>query len=76
MFESLENEITEKETAPMVSYFWKGLALFLLGVIAGLVVSPVKNGVTIGCNNKISKDSCADHFDDDDDGYEDEGVKF
>ena len=36
-----------------VSYFWKGLALFLLGVIIGLFVSPIKKGVTIGCNNKI-----------------------
>ena len=78
------------ENVCTVSYFWKGLALFLLGVIIGFVVSPVKKGVTIGCNNNISKDSCADHFDpdeyyddydfdDDDDGYDeldDDGVKF
>lgn len=70
-----------------VSYFWKGLALFLLGVIIGLVVSPVKKGVTIGCNNKIGKGGCNDHFDpdeyyddydfdDDEDDFDHDGVKF
>ncbi|WP_295210819.1 hypothetical protein [Ruminococcus sp.] len=79
-------ETSGTENVCTVSYFWKGLALFLLGVIIGLFVSPIKNGVTIGSNNNIRKGGCDDHFDpddyddfdydDDDDGYEDEGVKF
>lgn len=31
-------------------YFWKGFALFLLGVIIGFFISPVKKGLTVGCN--------------------------
>ena len=31
-------------------YFWKGLALFLLGIIIGFFISPVKNGLKVGCN--------------------------
>lgn len=46
-------ENCDTENNCTVSYFWKGLALFLLGVIIGLFVSPIKKGVTIGCNNKI-----------------------
>ena len=78
-----ENCCTENEYT--VSYFWKGLALFLLGVIIGLFISPIKKGVTIGCNNKIGKHNCDDHFDPDEyyDGYDfddddldDDGVKF
>ena len=37
----------------LVPYFWQCLALFLLGVIVGFIVSPVKNGVSIGNNNHI-----------------------
>ena len=37
----------------MVPYFWQCLALFLLGIIVGFIVSPVKNGVSIGNNNHI-----------------------
>lgn len=48
-------ENCDTENNCTVSYFWKGLALFLLGVIIGLFVSPIKKGVTIGCNNKIDK---------------------
>lgn len=56
-------ENCDTENNCTVSYFWKGLALFLLGVIIGLFVSPIKKGVTIGCNNKIDKGGCNDHFD-------------
>ena len=58
-------ENCDTENNCTVSYFWKGLALFLLGVIIGLFVSPIKKGVTIGCNNKIDKGGCNDHFDPD-----------
>ncbi len=56
-----------------VSYFWKGLALFLLGVILGIILAPVKNGVSIGNNNNIvggkddDDDCCEDYCDDDED---------
>ena len=73
MFENLESEITEKGTAPMVSYFWKGLALFLLGVIAGFFFAPIKKGVSFGNNNGNystfggdAVDICCDPEDDDD----------
>ena len=80
-------ETSGTENVCTVSYFWKGLALFLLGVIIGLVVSPVKKGVTIGCNNKISKGGSNDHFDpdeyyddcdfdDDEDDFDHDDVKF
>lgn len=55
-------ENCDTENNCTVSYFWKGLALFLLGVIIGLFVSPIKKGVTIGCNNKIDKGGCNDHL--------------
>ena len=47
------NEISENQK-PMVSYFWKGLALFLLGVLTGLVISPVTKGIEICCHNTDS----------------------
>ena len=46
------NEIYDKEVCtPMVGYFWKGFALFLLGVVAGFLLAPIKKGVKVGCNN-------------------------
>lgn len=46
------NELFEEEVnAPMVGYFWKGLALFLLGVVIGFMFAPIKKGVKIGCNS-------------------------
>ena len=30
-----------------------GICSFLLGIIIGLFLSPIKNGITIGCNNSI-----------------------
>lgn len=79
-------ENCDTENNCTVSCFWKGLALFLLGVIIGLFVSPIKKGVTIGCNNKIDKGGCNDHFDpdeyyddynfDDEDDFDHDGVKF
>ena len=47
-------ENCDTENNCTVSYFWKGLALFLLGVIIGLFVN----------------------FDDDEDGFDHDGVKF
>ena len=45
-------EIVESEVnTPSVGYFWKGLALFLLGVIIGFSFAPIKKGIKIGCNN-------------------------
>ena len=83
---SIFEENCDTENNCTVSYFWKGLALFLLGVIIGLFVSPIKKGVTIGCNNKIDKGGCNDHFDpdeyyddynfDDEDDFDHDGVKF
>lgn len=70
-------EIVKKETEPTVGYVWKGLALFLLGVIIGVLVSPIKNGCTIASNNRIDgskKYGADDFFDDDDD--DDEELSF
>lgn len=91
MQEFIENEITTEENKPMVSYFWKGLALFLLGVIVGILFAPIKKGVSIGNNNNIvGKDDDEDCFENccgDRDNWEDwdeysedpdddEGIKF
>ncbi|MBR1862470.1 MAG: hypothetical protein IJ806_00060 [Ruminococcus sp.] len=46
--------ITVKAEKAMVSYFWKGLALFMLGVVCGFFIAPMKNGMTIASNNAIS----------------------
>ena len=74
-------ENCDTENNCTVSYFWKGLALFLLGVIIGLFVSPIKKGVTIGCNNKIDHFDPEEYyddynFDDDEDDFDHDGVKF
>ncbi len=46
------NDIYETEfKTPMVGYFWKGFSLFLLGVIVGFLIAPIKKGVKMGCNN-------------------------
>lgn len=58
-----------------VSYFWKGLALFLLGVILGIILAPVKNGVSIGNNNNVVTNGDCDDEDDEYDEYH-EGIKF
>ena len=45
-------EIYENEVkTPMVGYCWKGLALFLLGMIMGFLLAPIKKGVNVGCDN-------------------------
>ncbi|MBO5449264.1 MAG: hypothetical protein J5994_08035 [Ruminococcus sp.] len=65
-----EMNIFEEENTPMVSYFWKGLALFLLGVLTGIVLAPVKKGVSIGNNNNIvgtNGECCCDQSDEDND---------
>ncbi|MBO4866354.1 MAG: hypothetical protein J5582_07245 [Ruminococcus sp.] len=45
--EIIDNEVK----TPSVGYFWKGLALFLFGVIIGFTFAPIKKGIKIGCNN-------------------------
>ena len=43
------------------------LCSFLLGIIVGFCWSPVKNGVTIGSNNKsFENENCAINYNDDD----------
>lgn len=83
MQEFIENEDTTEKNQPMVSYFWKGLALFLLGVIVGFLFAPLKKGVNIGNNNNIVSDDDEDDDDDyeywdeyEDDPDDDEGIKF
>lgn len=69
----MEDTEIKKETC-MVSYFWKGLALFLLGVILGVLIAPAKNGVSIGNNNNIvnhGEDDEENNSDEDDDNIED-----
>ena len=41
----------KKPAEATVSFFWKGLALFLLGVVVGFMIAPIKRGFRIGCNN-------------------------
>jgi hypothetical protein len=36
---------------PAVGYFWKGLSLFLLGVVVGFLIAPIKKGVCMGSHN-------------------------
>ena len=43
-----------KESSAAVWLF--GICAFLFGIIVGFWWSPVKNGITIGSNNKITKD--------------------
>ncbi|ADU23022.1 MULTISPECIES: hypothetical protein [Ruminococcus] len=45
--EIIDNEVK----TPSVGYFWKGLALFLLGIIIGFTFAPIKKGIKIGCDN-------------------------
>ncbi len=40
------------------------LACFLIGVITGFLVAPAKNGLNIGCNNRIN-DKPNEDFDSD-----------
>ena len=51
MKETLKNIFADEVNTPKVGYFWKGLALFLMGVVVGFYLSPIKKGVKIGCNN-------------------------
>ncbi|MBR1751044.1 MAG: hypothetical protein IJ740_09240 [Ruminococcus sp.] len=48
-----ETKVYEQEGKIYVSYGWQCLALFLLGILIGFLISPVKNGVSIGNNNHI-----------------------
>ena len=51
MKDTLKAIFDEEVNTPKVGYFWKGLALFLLGVIVGFMFAPIKKGIKIGCNN-------------------------
>ena len=51
MKETISNIYEEEVKTPMVGYFWKGFALFLLGVVIGFLLAPIKKGVKMGCNN-------------------------
>ncbi len=70
------NVITNEKEKIMVSYFWQCLAMFLLGVLVGFLVSPVKNGISIGNNNHI----IGGNDDDDDDitplEYDDDSIEL
>ena len=45
-------EISESKS--LVSSCWKGLALFLLGIVVGFLFAPIKKGINI-CNNNGNK---------------------
>ena len=75
--ETVQEVIEEEFRTPAVGYFWKGLALFLLGVVIGFSFAPIKKGIKVGCNNgnnctdsgKITGSGnpfCKDKKDDDD----------
>lgn len=51
MKEKFKSFFDEEVKTPKVGYFWKGFALFLLGIVIGFWLSPIKKGVKIGCNN-------------------------
>ena len=50
-----ENNIQLPENSPMVSSFWKLLAIFLLGVVVGFMFAPIKGGINpvIASNNHL-----------------------
>lgn len=56
--EMLKDYFEEEVNTPAVGYFWKGLALFLLGVIIGFAISPAKNGMQILSGNVITNNEC------------------
>lgn len=45
------------------SYFWKGFALFLLGVVLGIFLAPIKRGISFcndnGNNNTFSENEAS-----------------
>ncbi|MBQ8965781.1 hypothetical protein [Ruminococcus sp.] len=61
MKDVLKTIFDEEVKTPQVGYFWKGLALFLLGVIVGFLFAPIKKGIKIGCNNGCDNgNNCTD----------------
>ena len=79
MTEKINETLTEtvnEEGKAVVSYFWKGLALFLLGVVVGFAFAPVKKGVKIctdnGNNNTFEGNDTAIFSDDKADKEEEE----
>lgn len=51
MKEKIKNFCDTELNVPAVGYFWKGFALFLLGVVVGFLLAPIKKGVKMGCGN-------------------------
>ena len=53
MKENIIRSYNEKIKTPdvAVSFFWKGFALFLMGVVVGFLIAPVKKGLRVGCGN-------------------------
>ena len=51
MKEAFEKFYEKEVKSPAVGYFWKCLAFFLLGVVAGFLIAPIKKGIKMGCNN-------------------------
>ncbi len=49
--EKFIKKFNEDINTPAVGYFWKGLSLFLMGVIVGFLIAPIKKGVCMGCHN-------------------------
>lgn len=70
----MENNTNTNETF-LVPYFWQCFAMLLLGILIGFLISPVKNGISIGNNNHIiggndDDDDCTPLEYDDDNGLE------
>lgn len=63
--EMLKDYFDEEVNTPAVGYFWKGLALFLLGVIVGFCFAPVKKGMKVLSGNTITNTECCCEDDED-----------
>ncbi|MCM1334099.1 MAG: hypothetical protein NC084_02865 [Bacteroides sp.] len=61
----------EKSTATFLA-----LAAFFCGVTLGLILSPAKNGITIGSHNQIGHKDDLDEYDEDEDDEDDEDYAF
>ena len=63
MKDTLKTIYSNEIGTPAVGYFWKGFALFLLGVCVGFLFAPIKKGIQIASCNEISnsedKECCA-----------------
>ena len=62
MKEKFERFCEEEIAVPAVGYFWKCFALFLLGVVVGFLISPVKKGIKLGCGNACNNgNNCSEN---------------